>query len=73
MYRNEKIVILKNEIEANIMESILKESNIPNIIVSYHDSAYDGLWQLQKGWGHIEAPLKYKKEILKIYKTVSRK
>ena len=72
MIRNEKIVILKNEIEANVMESILKESSIPHILVNYHDSVYDGIWQLQKGWGHIEAPVKYNKEILKIYENISK-
>lgn len=72
MARNEKIVILKNEIEANIMESTLKESKIPNIIVSYYDTAYDGLWQLQRGWGHIEAPGEYRDRILKIYNDISK-
>ena len=73
MVRNEKIIILRNEIEANVMESILKEGAIPHIIVSYHDSVYDGIWQLQKGWGHIEAPIKYKEEILNIYQAVIEK
>ncbi len=72
MNRNEKVILLKNEIEANIMESVLKESKIPHIIVSYYDSAYDGIWQLQKGWGHIEAPGKYKDEIIKIYQDIIR-
>ena len=72
MNRNEKIIMLKNEIEASIMESVLKESNIPHIIVSYHDSVYDGIWQLQKGWGHIEAPGEFKDRIRKIYNDISK-
>ena len=71
MERNEKIILLKNEIEANIMESVLKERKIPHIIVSYHDSAYDGIWQLQRGWGHVEAPGKYKDKIIRIYNDIS--
>ena len=73
MDRNEKIIILNNIIEGKLMESILKESNIPHIIVNYHDSAYDGIWQPQRGWGHIEAPGKYKDEIIEIYKGISKK
>ncbi len=73
MDRNEKIIILKNQIEANILGPILMERNIPHIIVSYHDSAYDGIWQMQKGWGHIEAPPEYKDEITKIYQDIINK
>jgi len=59
----EKIIIFENEVEARLMEAILKERNIPHVIKSYHDLAYDGLFQLQKGWGHLEAPEKYREEI----------
>lgn len=72
MENTEKILILENQIEAKLMEEILTDKNIPFIIRSYHDSAYDGLWQMQSGWGHIEAPPKYKDEILKVYKIVSK-
>jgi hypothetical protein len=66
-----KILVLNNEIEAKLLSGILKEKNIPHLIRSYHDSAYDGLWQIQSGWGHLEAPPEYKKEILKIYEEIS--
>jgi len=72
MENTEKFLILENQIEAKLMEEILTDKNIPFIIRSYHDSAYDGLWQMQSGWGHIEAPPKYKDEILKVYKIVSK-
>ena len=72
MDRNVKVVVLKNEIEANIIGSVLKEKNIPHIIMSYHDSAYDGIFQIQKGWGYIEAPQEYKSRILKIYRDITR-
>ena len=72
MENTEKILILDNQIEAKLMEEILTEKDIPFIIRSYHDSAYDGLWQMQSGWGHIEAPPKYKEEILEVYKIVTK-
>lgn len=58
-----KIIIFDNEVEARHMEAILKERKIPHVIKSYHDFAYDGLFQLQKGWGHLEAPESYREEI----------
>ena len=71
MYKNVKILILNNEIEANLIDGLLKEKEIPHLIRSYHDSAMDGLWQMQSGWGHLEAPEEFKDEILKIYSEMS--
>jgi hypothetical protein len=62
-----KIIVLANEIEAQLMDSILTERDIPHMMKSYHDSAYDGIFQAHKGWGHIEAPARYRREIVAIY------
>jgi len=72
MEKFEKIIILNNEIEAKLLEEILKDQNIPYLIRSYQDSVYDGLWQMQKGWGHLEAPLNYKDKIKTIYREISK-
>lgn len=72
MSETEKIVTLDNLIQAKLLEEILTEKEIPFIIRSYHDSAYDGLWQMQSGWGHVEAPPEYKEEILKVFEIISK-
>ena len=66
MDRTVKVVVLENEVQARLLESVLKEREIPHLIRSYHDSAYDGLFQVSKGWGCVEAPQKYKSQILEI-------
>lgn len=66
-----KILSLSNEIEAMLLDEILTEKQIPHIIRSYHDSAYDGLWQTQSSWGHIEAPEEHREQILKIFNEMS--
>lgn len=71
MDKTEKIVVLNNQIEANLLDQILTKRNIPHIIRSYYDSAYDGLWQAHSGWGHVEAPAEFREEILKIYSEMS--
>jgi len=65
-----KITVLENTIEAQLIDSILSEKNIPHRIRSFHDTAYDGLFQFQKGWGELFAPLVSKDEILEIIKVV---
>ena len=51
-----KIATLDNDIEAQLLDSILMERQIPHLMRSYHDTAYDGLYQTQKGWGIVSAP-----------------
>ncbi len=68
-----KILTFNNEIEAILLDGLLSERNIPHIIRTYHDSAYDGLWQTQSAWGHIEAPEEYLDEIMSIYQGMSDK
>jgi hypothetical protein len=71
MANTKKILTLDNEIVAQILGDLLQEREIPHVIKSYHDSALDGLFQLQKGWGYVEAPAEYEKEIIEIYRNIS--
>jgi type III secretory pathway lipoprotein EscJ len=43
----------ENAAEANVIKSVLKEQGIYAEIKSFHDTAYDGLYQSQYGWGLI--------------------
>jgi hypothetical protein len=65
-----RVSVLENEIEAQLLDSILAEREIPHLMVSYHDTAYDGLFQTQKGWGHVSSPSAFKQEILEILDEV---
>jgi len=72
MEEYKKAATLENEIESQLLDSILNERNIPHLITSYHDTAYDGLYQTQKGWGYISAPEVYLKEIQEIISYVRK-
>jgi len=65
-----KITVLENTIEAQLIESILREKKIPHRVRSFHDTAYDGLFQFQKGWGELYAPPELEGEILEIIENV---
>jgi hypothetical protein len=67
-----KIVILDNQFEAQMMESILKDAGIPHLLRSYYDTAFDGLYQTQKGWGHISAPEEHSKKIKEILSDLKK-
>jgi hypothetical protein len=68
-----KVIVLDNEFEAQLVDSILEERDIPHRMRSYHDTAYDGLFQAQKGWGHVSAPEGFADEIRDIVHELREK
>ncbi|MCD6305900.1 MAG: hypothetical protein J7M32_06375 [Deltaproteobacteria bacterium] len=64
---------LENEFEAQLLESVLNERGIPHMMRSYYDTAFDGLFQAQKGWGHVSAPEAYLDEIEAIVRELREK
>jgi len=63
-----KILSIETEIEALKIKDLLESKGIPHIIRSFHDSAYDGLFQGQQGWGVLMADPEHEAEILKLLK-----
>ncbi|MTI79657.1 MAG: hypothetical protein FH758_02070 [Firmicutes bacterium] len=61
-----KVAVIDNEIEAQIIKDILLKQDIPHEVKSYHSTAFDGLFQLQNGWGAVMAPEEYHQEIREI-------
>ncbi|HOY30642.1 MAG TPA: hypothetical protein PKW80_02070 [Bacteroidales bacterium] len=67
---NKKILTLNNEFEAMRIKEILDINEIPNMIRSFHDTAYDGVFQSQFGWGVLEADEKDEARILELLKEI---
>ncbi len=67
-----KIIVLENTLEAQLIDSILNEKNIPHRIRTFYDTAYDGLFQIQKGWGggELYAPSVFQEEILEVVEDI---
>ena len=61
-----KIAVLEDEFEAGLLDSVLSERAIPHRMTSYYDTALDGLFQTQKGWGYVAAPERYEAEVTEI-------
>ena len=70
--RFEKVTVLDNEVQAELMDEVLSSRGIPHIMQTYHDSALDGLFQAGKGWGVILAPLSFREEILAALAEIRR-
>ena len=72
MEKLEKIAVLDNEVQAELVDSVLEERGIPHLMRSYYDSALDGIYQAKAGWGHVEAPHSFKDEVLAVVEEIKR-
>ena len=69
-----KLLIPANEAEALALQGVLAEHGIGARIRSYHDTAYDGIFQNQKGWGVLlvaEADLARARELVSEWRTAA--
>ena len=66
----ERIAVLENEIEAMMLGAELDALNIPHAMISYYSSAFDGLFRVFQGWGHVEAPPEFRDEILTVLENL---
>ena len=67
---NKKIISVRSEIEALRIKDILNSNEIPHLIRTFHDSAYDGLFQNQYGWGVLEADEAHEARILDLLNDI---
>jgi hypothetical protein len=72
MEEYEKIIDLNSEIDAEILSEILNDKKIPFGIVSSGDSAIGGIWEMENGWGYVEAPPQYRDEIMSVYQEMEK-
>lgn len=61
-----RIATIENEVEAQLLETILLERDIPHHIKSNHDVIYNGIFQTLRGWGYVMAPEVYRGEVMDI-------
>ncbi len=48
-----QLMTLENQFQADLLTHALAEAEIPFLIREYKDTAYDGLFVSQKGWGTV--------------------
>lgn len=65
-----KILELKNEAEASLLDAILDDEGIPHLVVSYRDPVYSDIFVPLRGWGHVEAPETYREDVRRVYSDI---
>jgi len=63
---------IENRFEGDRISQALQEAGIPFLIKSFLDTAYDGLYIPQKGWGTVRVPEENKEEAEKLISEVKK-
>jgi hypothetical protein len=63
---------VENQFEGDRISQALREAEIPFLIKSFLDTAYDGLYIPQKGWGIVMVSEKHKQEAERLISEVKK-
>ena len=50
------VMVANNPFEAETVREALEQEGIPVLLRTFEDTAYDGIYVAQKGWGYVEVP-----------------
>ncbi len=67
-----KAGVVENRFEGDRVSQALKEAEIPFMIKSFLDTAYDGLYIPQKGWGMVMVPERLREEAEQLVAEVKK-
>jgi hypothetical protein len=67
-----KVGTVENRFEGDRISQVLEEARIPFLIKSFLDTAYDGLYIPQKGWGIVMVSEKDKEEAERLISEVKK-
>ena len=64
--------VVDNRFEGDRAGHVLKEAEIPYLIKSFQDTAYDGLFVFQKGWAMVLVPEAFREEAKRLLAEVKK-
>jgi Putative prokaryotic signal transducing protein len=67
-----KVGTVENRFEGDRISQVLQEAGIPFLIKSFLDTAYDGLFIPQKGWGVVMVSEKHREEAERLISEVKK-
>jgi len=67
-----KVGTVENRFEGDRISQALQDAGIPFLIKSFLDTAYDGLYIPQKGWGVVMVPEKDSEEAERLISEVKK-
>jgi hypothetical protein len=61
---------VRNEVEANHLESLMRSEGIPGFVRAYNDPAYRGVWTFNDAYGQVECPGEFQARVAELLATI---
>lgn len=68
--QSQLILYFDNEIEAQVISSVLEQGAIPHHVHSHRSQPSNDLPNTPRSWGHLEAPGEYAPQIMDLYNSM---
>jgi hypothetical protein len=65
-----RVHTVENRFEADLLVQALRQENIPVLLRRFEETAYDGLFVTQMGWGALLVPGDYEEEAASVISRV---
>jgi hypothetical protein len=65
-----RVHTVENRFEADLLTQALKQEGIPVLLRRFEETAYDGLFVMQMGWGALLVPADYEEEARRLIDNV---
>jgi len=66
------VKVAENRFEADRFRAALEQEGFTVMVRTFHDTAYDGIYEAQKGWGYVEVPKKDQERAERIIEELER-
>jgi hypothetical protein len=66
----EAALYVRNEVEANLLEALLKSEGIPGFVKVYQDPVYNGVWTFNDAYGQVECPPEFRARVAELLAAI---
>jgi hypothetical protein len=66
------VKVAESGFEADRFRAALEQEGFTVLIRTFHDTAYDGIYEAQKGWGYVEVPSSEQERAERIVKDLEK-
>jgi hypothetical protein len=66
------VKVAESGFEADRFRAALEQEGFTVLIRTFHDTAYDGIYEAQKGWGYVEVPESEQERAERVVKDLER-
>ncbi len=61
---------VRNQVEANLLEALLRSEGIPGFVRVYTDPAYNGVWTFNDAYGQVECPREFHARVAELLSAI---